>query len=46
MEKNSIMNLGNPLTVSNNFFSVREFMLEATPMNAQRVGNPSSRPLT
>lgn len=48
LEKNSIItvNLGNPFTASNRFFSTREFTLEVTPVNATRVENPSSSPLT
>lgn len=48
LEKSStdMMNLGSLLIASNNFFSMRKFMLEAPPMHAKRVGNPCSRPLT
>lgn len=46
--RNSIntVNLGNPFTASNHFFSTRGFMLEVTPMNAMRAAHPSSNPLT
>ncbi|XP_042638687.1 zinc finger protein 333 [Orycteropus afer afer] len=48
LKENSInvMNLRNPLTALNHFFSTREFILERTPMNVKKVKDPSSRALT